>query len=340
MRFGSIFAAAAVLLTTIGAAEPTVVSNMSIAPIAIDHHLHVHAPEIVKFLPHMCNSPQMPEGCSPEFVKANTVEDLLAQLDAAHIRGGSLLSTAYLAETAFADPVDPDHASILHAGNAFTEAAARAHPDRLMAFISVNPITPTALPELARWKGDPFVTGVKLHLTNSGVDLRNPDHVRKLAEVFRAAAANHFAIVIHMRSERTDYGAQDVQTFLRDVLPAAGNTTVQIAHAAGWGGIDANTLSALGAFADALDARPSLRKHLYFDLAEVWDQDSSETDMEKLVVLIRRIGIKQFLPASDWPFSSDLATYYNQRYPRLPLSNEEWAVIRSNTAPYVPPRIK
>ncbi len=313
----------------------------AVAPVAIDHHLHVHAPAIIRFLPHLCNSPQLPEGCSPAFAQPYRIEDVLAQMDAAGIRGGALLSSAYLAETTFVDPMVPDHAAILHAGNVFTQAAARAHPDRLMAFVSLNPVTQSALPELARWKGDPFVTGVKLHLTNSGVDLRNADHARKVASVFRASGASHFAIIIHMRSEREDYGAQDVRILLRDVLPAAGrNSIVQIAHAAGWGGIDANTLDALSAFADAIEAKPSLRKQLYFDLAAVWDDDSSEADMEKLAGLIRRIGLRQFLPASDWPFPGNLAGYYGKIYPRLPLTDTEWAIIRGNIAPYVPDRVK
>lgn len=308
-------------------------------PVAVDHHLHVHAPAVLAYLDRFCRSPKRANGCSPEFSHAYTIDDLLKQMDAAGIRGGALLSTGYLAESVFDDPLDPDHVAILHAGNAFTEAAARDHPDRLMAFIGVNPLTPTALPELARWKGDRFVTGVKLHLTNSGVDLRNPDHVRQLAAVFRAAAAARFAIVIHMRSDRDDYGAEDARIFLRDVLPAAGGTTVQIAHAAGWGGLDANTLAALGAFADAIAAKPSLGHHLYFDLSGVWDEESSAADMAKLVALIRRIGPRRFLPASDWPFAGDLAAYYGTAYPRLPLTDAEWLVIRGNVAPYVPARL-
>jgi predicted TIM-barrel fold metal-dependent hydrolase len=302
------------------------------AAITVDHHLHVHSPAIIAFLPQLCHSTKLPEGCSPSFAKAYTIEDLLAQMDAAGIRGGSLLSTAYLAESAFVDAVDPRHAEILHAGNAFTVAAARAHPNRLRAYISVNPLTSTALTELARWRGDPFVAGVKLHLTNSGVDLRNPDHVRKLAAVFRAAAASHFAIVIHLRSDRDDYGVEDAGVFLRDVLPSAGKMTVQIAHAAGWGGVDANTLGALGAFADAIATRPSRGAHLYFDLAGVSDDNGREAELARLAILIRRIGVRHFLPASDWPFSTDLANYYSKVLPRLPLSDAEWAVIRSNVA--------
>lgn len=308
-------------------------------PIRIDHHLHVHSPAIIGFLPYFCKSPKLPDGCDPDFANTHTVEDLIAAMDAGGIRGGALLSTAYLAESVFAEPLVPDHAAILHDGNAFTEAAARAHPDRLMAFIGINPLTSTALPELARWKGHRFVTGVKLHLTNSGLDFRDADHVRRLSAVFRASAHNRFAIIMHMRSDREDYGAEDVRIFLRDVLAAAGNATVQIAHAAGWGGIDANMLSALGAFADAIEAKPSLRRHLYFDLGGVWDAESSDADMASLVVLIRRIGPRQFLPASDWPFASDLKAYYGKTYPRLPLTDAEWATIRGNVAPYVPVRL-
>lgn len=282
----------------------------------------------------------LPDGCSPTFANVKTADELLAEMDAAGVRGGALLSSGYLAESVFVDPAVPDHAAILHDANAFTVDTARAHPDRLMAFISINPLTSTALTELARWKGNRLVTGVKLHLTNSGVDFRNPDHVRKLAEVFRVAAAYHYAIIIHMRSDREDYGAQDVGIFLHDVLPAAGSRTVQIAHAAGWGGLDENTMSALGAFADAIEAKPSLRRHLYFDLAEVWEEQSTDADLAKLVSMIRRIGPRQFLPASDWPFASNLATYYHDLYPRLPLTPAEWSLIRRNVADYVPARLK
>jgi predicted TIM-barrel fold metal-dependent hydrolase len=232
-------------------------------------------------------------------------------------------------------PPRGDAAAILRAANDWTVGVARAHADRFAAFIGVNPVTATALPEIARWKGDPAVAGVKIHLTNSGVDLRDPRDTGKLAAVFRAASASRLAIVIHMRTRAKDYGAQDVRIFLRDVLPTAGETTVQIAHSGGWGGLDANTLDALGAFADAIEARPALRRHLFFDLAAVWDDKSTSADKARFVALIRRIGVRQFLPASDWPFRHDLADYYGRTYPSLPLTDGEWAIIRSNVAPYL-----
>jgi predicted TIM-barrel fold metal-dependent hydrolase len=330
-RAARIVATAIALLVSMpamGAATP-------LPPVRVDHHMHVHSPAILGFLPDYCSSSGRIGKCDPEFLKPYTVNDALAEMDKAGVRRGVLLSTAYLAESPMMQPPRADAADILRAANDWTVKVARTHPDRLAAFIGVNPITATAVPEIARWKGDPAVTGVKIHVTNSGVDLRNPDDIRKLAGVFRAAAASRLAIVIHMRTRAKDYGAQDVRIFLRDVLPAAGDTTVQIAHSGGWGGLDANTLDALGAFADAIEARPALRRHLFFDLAAVWDDKSSAADKARFVTLIRRIGLRQFLPASDWPFRHDLADYYGRNYPSLPLSDDEWAVIRSNVAPYL-----
>ena len=40
--------------------------------------------------------------------------------------------------------------------------------------------------------------GLKLHFGNLDVDFDNPDHTRKLREVFRAADGRDVAIVVHL----------------------------------------------------------------------------------------------------------------------------------------------
>ena len=55
-------------------------------------------------------------------------------------------------------------------------------------------------------------------------------------ELVQAAAANGWTIMIHMRTRAEDYGAQDVEIFLKEVLPHAGGSPVFIAHSGGWGG--------------------------------------------------------------------------------------------------------
>jgi predicted TIM-barrel fold metal-dependent hydrolase len=306
-------------------------------PVRVDHHVHVHSPAILGFLPDYCAGVRRFGKCDPAFTAPLSPEDLLAAMDRAGIRRALVMSTGYLAESSMMTPPRPDGATLLRAANDWTVELARRHPKRFSAFVAVDPTTPTALPEIARWRGNRAVTGLKLHLTSAGVDLRRDADVAALAATFRAAAGAKLAIMIHLRTRVGDYGARDVQRFLTDVLPAAGSSPVQVAHVGGWGGIDKATLSALGAFADAIEAEPKRFRNVWFDLAGVCKDDTPLRDREALAVLIRRIGPRHFLPASDWPFTGDLADYYDRVSPLLPLTEAEWKVIRSNAAPYAKP---
>ncbi|MFT4254572.1 MAG: amidohydrolase family protein [Caulobacter sp.] len=292
----------------------------------VDHHMHVHSPAILGILPAYCASPLRAGPCDPKFTAPLTADDALKAMDAAGIGQGWLMSTAYLAESPLAEPV-PDAPRVVRQANDFTVGLARTRPDRFAAFVSVNPTAPDALAEIARWKGDRAVTGLKLHLTNSDVDLRNPDHVAKLAAVFRAARGNGWTIMIHMRTRAADYGACDVRVFLDQVLPAAGDTPVVIAHAAGWGGIDAVTLDALGAFADAFERNPAAVRNVRFDLAQVFKDRATPDQRAKMAALIRRIGPDRFVAGSDWPFAGDLKSYFASAYAGPELSPDEWAKI-------------
>lgn len=304
-------------------------------PVATDHHVHVHSPAILAFLPDYCSSLGRISACPEVFTRSLTVDDLLTDMDAAGVQRAWLMSTAYLAESPMMVPARSDAADLIRAANDFTVGLARSHPGRLSAFIGVNPLTPTALPEIARWADDPFAAGVKLHLTNSDVDLRDPADVEALAAVFRAAAAGDKTVMIHMRTQAVDYGAQDVRVFLAQVLPQAQGAPVMIAHSGGWGGLDGNTWAAMTAFADVLEQNPVAGRGLYFDLAQVFDVGTSDEDLARLVALMRRIGIERFVVGSDWPFSGPLDGYLNGAFTRLPLSDVEQRVLRHAKAEFV-----
>lgn len=286
--------------------------------------MHVHSPAILKILPAYCASPKRKSPCDPRFTAPLTAVDAVRAMDEASIKQGWLMSTAYLAESPLgAQP--PDAAQVVREANDFTVTLARSRPDRFAAFVSVNPTAPDALAEIARWKGDRAASGLKLHLTNSGVDLRDPVQVAKLAAVFRAAALNGWIIMIHMRTGTADYGARDVGVFIDQILPAAGAQPVVIAHAAGWGGIDAVTLDALGAFADAFDKDPGRVHNVRFDLAQVFKDNATSEDRARMAGLMRRIGPDRFVAGSDWPFAGDLKTYFATTYAGPELSPEDWA---------------
>lgn len=324
------------LAATLAASAMMLVSGAVMAePVTTDHHVHVHSPAILDFLPDYCSSLGRISACPEIFTRPLTVDDLLTDMDAAGVQRALLMSTAYLAESPMMVPARSDAADLIRAANDFTVGLARSHPDRLTAFIGVNPLTPTALPEIAHWAEDPFAAGVKLHLTNSDVDLRDPVDVEALAGVFRAASVSGKTIMIHMRTRAEDYGAQDVRIFLEQVLPQAQGAPVMIAHSGGWGGLDDNTWAAMTGFAEALEQNPEAGRGLYFDLAQVFDAGTSDEDLARLVVLLRRIGIERFVTGSDWPFSGPLDGYLNGAFARLPLTAAEQIVLRRANAEFV-----
>lgn len=319
-----LFAASAALAAFVagpGHAQPR-------TPVHTDHHVHVHAPAILEILPAYCRSPGRTSPCDPAFLQPLTADDLLADMDEAGVQTAWVMSTAYLAESPMMTPALADAAARVHAANAFTVAAAAAHPDRLVAFISVNPLASDALAEIASWKSQPFAKGLKLHLTNSGVDLRNADHVRRLAAVFDAASDARLTIMIHMRIRVEDYGARDVRIFIEQILPHARDVPVVIAHAGGWGGLDDNTWDAMDGFRRVLAERPSMAANLFFDLAQVIDADTSPGDRERLVKAMRSLGVEHFVLGSDWPFSGPLDGYLNETMQLLPLSPHEVTCLR------------
>jgi predicted TIM-barrel fold metal-dependent hydrolase len=297
--------------------------------VTVDHHVHVRSPAIQAIMPAYCASAGKSSFCDNALAGSPSVDDLLRTMDAAGIRRARLMSTAYMAESPIMTAPLPDHVEIVRAANDFTVALARARPDRFEAYIAVNPVTSTALPEIARWRGDPHVAGLKLHLANSRFDYHNPEHVKALAEVFRAAASAHLRIMAHIRQGATGYGAPEARIFLNEILPSARGTTVQLAHIAGWGSIDTPTLDALGVFAGACEQDRSTCANLYFDLAAIDPAIVSDDKKIALVGLMRRIGLRHFVPASDWPVTRDLAAYY-AALATLPLTPAEWKRVAHN----------
>jgi predicted TIM-barrel fold metal-dependent hydrolase len=226
-----------------------------------------------------------------------------------------------------------DALQLLRSANAWTVEQAVQRPERFRAFIAVDPLHPNGLDEIEFWRGKAGVAGVKIHLTSAAADLRRPDDLAKVSSAFKASSDAGLPLLVHLRTMRMDYGAEDVQLFLQHVA-AVTKTPIQIAHAAGWGGVDAPTLQALNAFADALEVHPARFGHVVFDLSGVWTDKTPSQDLIALALLVRRIGVRRFLPASDWPFSGEIKHHYADVYPRLPLLEGEWRAILENVAPY------
>jgi predicted TIM-barrel fold metal-dependent hydrolase len=264
---------------------------------------------------------------------------LIALLDAAGIRRALVLSVAYTWGKASRAPVANEYEHV-KAENDWTAQQAARYPDRLRAFCSFNPLKPYALDELARCSRDPQLHyGLKLHFGNSDVDLDNPQDVAQVKRVFQAANRYRMPIVVHMHTSIDNhrrYGAAQARVFVSELLPAAPNVAVQIAHLGGAGGFDAETQAALGVFIDGIAGHDRRMKNVWFDASVLLPSSTPAEDLQRIAAAIRRIGVGRVLYGSDSatsPETSPEALWAAFR--RLPLTDAELLAIANNVAPYM-----
>ncbi len=296
-------------------------------PVA-DHHQHLFSPAMIALLDTTGQTPPV------------TARDVVTLLDSAGIRKAAVLSVAYL----YGSPsrtVEDEYAKV-RAENDWTAEQAAQYPDRLTALCGVNPLKDYAFDELARCAKDPRLkAGIKLHFGNSDVRLEDSTQAERVRRFFQAANDHRMAIVVHMRasiSKKRPYGAAQARVFLEQLLPAAPDVPVQVAHLAssGPGYDDPLAHEAIAVLAEAVAKDDPRTRRLLFDVASNVSRDTSAADEALVVKLIRQIGADRIL------YGSDAAVRDNPRpregwalFRRLPLTEDEFEKIAKNVAPYL-----
>jgi len=292
-----------------------------------DYHQHLFSPEVGALVSGKPGSPGI------------SARDLVTLLDAADIQRALVLSMAYTWGKASRAPVANEYEHV-KAENDWTARQVAQYPNRLRAFCSFNPLKPYALDELKRCSKDPQLHyGLKLHFGNSDVDLDNPNDVAQVKKIFQAANGYHMPIVVHLHTsldKQRKYGADQARVFLNELLSAAPDVPVQIAHLAGAGGYDAAMDSALGVFTDAIAKHDARMNNVWFDVATVVRSDTPVDELQQIAGRIRQIGVERVLYGSDAPTSS--LAYPKAgwaAFQRLPLTSAEFRVIANNITPYM-----
>lgn len=301
-------------------------------PVA-DHHIHIPSEATAAYL-------QKTAGFD---VEAKTGDDVIQFLDTAGIEKGVLLSLAYMFGRPGAD-FSNEYAKVKQENNYVARQAAR-YPDRLIGFFSVNPLADYALKEIGRCASQPHLEGLKLQLANSGVNLRDSSHVRRLSEVFRAANRHGLPIVVHVWTGDT-YGRKDAEIFIREVLPEAPTVTVQVAHMGGAGMFSPTTVEAMKAFESALETKPALLDDVVFDLGAVTadpaaalaagDTTRAQTYRKthrRTARWIQRLGPERVVFGSDY-FARSVPDYV-ETMRDLPLPDRTLRAVYDNAAPYL-----
>jgi len=261
-----------------------------------------------------------------------SADQIVAELNAAGTKRAVVLSVAYW----FGDPrregLEDEYAKV-RAENDWTVQQASRFADRLIPFCSVNPLKSYALEEIARCTERLRAKGLKLHFNSSGVDIRVPEQREKVRQVFRAANQFRLPVVVHVRGDLDVYGREHADIFLKDILTAAPDVTVQIAHL--WGG-EAFADSALAVYAAAVSAGKPETNNLYFDVADIARWVARSGPRRQIAAdRMRQIGLHRILWGSDMspPAAREAWTTFGAT---LPLTAEEIGIIASNVAPYLP----
>src|SRR6478672_865069 len=311
------------LLLPISLAMITLRAEAQNAPVA-DHHQHIFSPAIAALFSTDSNKFQ-----------PITARDVIALLDSAGIREAVLLSVAYIYGSPRRSVAD-EYAKV-RAENDWNAAQAAEYPKRLRAFCGFNPLKDYALEELERCARTPALRGgIKLHFGNSDVQLDNPDHVERLKRIFRAANQHRMAIVVHLRASiamKRPYGAREARIFLEQLLPAAPDVVVQVAHLAGSGPgyDDPSADSAMAVLAGAVERHNPRTRNLWFDVASIVDQNISASTAAVVVKRIRQVGVDRILYGSDAAAGGNLRPRESwAAFRRLPLTNKEFTTIARN----------
>jgi predicted TIM-barrel fold metal-dependent hydrolase len=311
-------------LFAMGCSSTTAPAQVSVAPSApaISHHQHLVSP---------------PTAALWSLADPFDADDLIAQLDEAGIRRAVVLSVAYV----YGDDRRQftDEYARVRAENDWTAAEVARWPERLVGFCGANPLRPYALQEIERCSRLPPMIGIKLHFGNSGVSLRNPEHLARIVELFQIANARRLPIVVHMRARGgTPYGREDAEILLNQVLPHAPDSVVQIAHLAGAGpGYPDYADAAMAVLSNAVAARDRRTNNLYFDITTVVTSDITPENAALIAQRIREVGADRVLFGADLALGSNPAPRgaWAVFRGKVPLTADEFRIIAANIAPYL-----
>jgi uncharacterized protein len=267
-----------------------------------------------------------------------SARELVPLLDSAGIRSALLLSVGYMFSNPNRPPVVNEYEQVKFENN-WTADQAALYPDRLRAFCSVNPLRDYALAEIERCASDPRLKyGLKLHFGNSDVQLEIPEQLEKVQRVFRAANSHGMAIVVHLHPSVTmkrPYGTAFARIFLTEVIPAAPDVPIQIAHLTSSGDFDEPAVGeALDVFEKAIADDDPRMKNIYFDMSGISGM-AEPPRAAKIAAAIRRLGIQRILFGSDGAVNGNSPLVTLRNFRKLPLTDHEFRVIDGNIPPYM-----
>lgn len=305
-----------------------------------DHHMHVWSADGRDALVRLIA--QGREGPAPELPTFHG-SDVIARLDSAGTSTGVLLSTAYT----FGSP-DLDVArerEQVREENDWVARQAAEHPERLVAFFGVNPLVDYAADVIEHCTATPECVGMKLQLANSDIDFHDAGNVSSLQSFFSVLAEHELPVIVHLQTRTSDFGADEVNVFVDEVLPAAPNVPVQIAHMGGNSRFDSATVRSFDALVRAIRDHPQRMDGVFFDMGLVPfppQRAQGDTARQKIyrrwnrrfAAAVREVGPDRVMFGTDYPEAKP-GPYARRLRESLPLADSTITDLFDDRAPYL-----
>jgi predicted TIM-barrel fold metal-dependent hydrolase len=140
---------------------------------------------------------------------------------------------------------------------------------------------------------------------------------------------------VHARNN-DGYGAREARVVIDELLPAAPDVPVQMAHL--WGG-GAFAPEALAVYAEAVAARHPATRNFIFDATDAAYAATSPEQSALIARRMRQIGLDRIIYGSDGAFDGhpDAKASWLAFRKALPLTDDEFATMAANVAPYLRP---
>ena len=146
------------------------------------------------------------------------------------------------------------------------------------------------------------------------------------------------AIVAHVRASVTaklPWAREEALIFLNELLPAAPDVVVQIAHLASAGSPqDEGAQQALDVFVDAVARNDPRTRNLYFDATTLGEPPTPD-NAQRWAAAIRRLPTRVLFGSDATTDAVTPGSVWTAMHKLLPLTDDEFKAIANNTPPYM-----
>lgn len=304
------------------------------APVMADHHVHVLSPELVqdwKAVGVPFSRPDSAYTSVSAILDVGAIPAFLVSM--AHVYGLPEFRRALDLS------IDAELLRVRRANDHVAHEVARA-PASLVGFCSVHLLRAYAIAEIERCRHDLDLAGLKLHLSASGIDLHDREHLHLLATLASTAAREGLALLIHLAAVDGELRADELRAFIEHVVEPNPDLELYLAHLGGNGGYRRSARRVVHAFTAYLrESEVNSARTIYFELsgtllARTTDgvPASSRADARRLAADLQALGLDRVVFGSDYPVF-DPGSFAGLLQRRLSLSPAELTTIAENRGP-------